>query len=34
MDQVRVPDEWPRYKKIRFIALCFLAISIFLLFNI
>jgi hypothetical protein len=34
MDQVRVPDEWPRKKKIRFIALCFFVIATFLLFNI
>ena len=34
MDQVKVPDEWPRYRKIRFIVYCFFALAIFLFFNI
>jgi len=34
MDQVKVPDEWPRKKKIKFIALCFATVIVFLFFNI
>ena len=34
MDNVRVPDEWPRTKKVKFLLLCLGVIVLFLFFNI
>jgi len=34
MDNVRVPDEWPRTKKVKFLLICLGVIALFLFFNI
>ena len=34
MNEVRVPDEWPRHKKIKFLIICVGVLALFLFFNI
>jgi hypothetical protein len=34
MNNVRVPDEWPKNKKIKALAIILVFITVFLLFNI
>jgi hypothetical protein len=34
MNEVRVPDEWPRHKKVKFLVVSVVLLVLFLLFNI
>lgn len=34
MNNVNVPDEWPRHKKIKFLLISAALLALFLLFNI
>lgn len=34
MNNVNVPDEWPRHKKIKFFIISVAILALFLLFNI
>jgi len=34
MNEVRVPDEWPKIKKVKFLLVCLGVVVLFLLFNI
>ena len=34
MNNVNVPDEWSRTKKVKFILICLGVVALFLLFNI
>jgi len=34
MDNVRVPDEWPKTKKVKFILICLGVLVLFLFFNL
>ena len=34
MNNVNVPDEWPRTKKVKFLLLCLGVVVLFLFFNL
>jgi hypothetical protein len=34
MNEVRVPDEWPKTKKVKFLLICLAVIGLFLFFNL
>ncbi len=34
MNEVRVPDEWPKTKKVKFLLVCVGALVLFLFFNL
>jgi len=34
MNNVNVPDEWPRTKKVKFLLICLGVLALFLFFNI
>jgi len=34
MNEVRVPDEWPKTKKVKFLLVSVVLVVLFLLFNI
>ena len=34
MNNVNVPDEWPRTKKVKFLLICLGVVVLFLFFNI